>query len=179
MRVVVFGGATPKRGDPAYEEAFSLGMLLGQAGHTVINGGYTGTMEAVSHGAVNAGAHVIGVTCEEIENWRRSGANRWVKEEWRCDTLDERLRRMMDNSEAAIALPGGVGTLTEIMLYWNRLLVRSLSGRPLIVIGSGWKDVVTTFLGSQTKYLGSDDGGWIKCAINIQEAVALLQKARE
>jgi len=50
-----------------------------------------GTMEAVSRGAAEAGGHVIGVTCEDIEKWRPIGANAWVKEEWRKKTLTERL----------------------------------------------------------------------------------------
>ncbi|NMB89227.1 MAG: DNA-binding protein, partial [Chloroflexi bacterium] len=80
MNVTVFGGARPRPGDPAYDDAFRLGALLGQAGHTVLTGGYMGTMEAVSHGASQAGAHVIGVTCEELERWRSSRPNPWVSE---------------------------------------------------------------------------------------------------
>lgn len=39
--------------------------MLAERGHIVLNGGYIGTMEAVSRGAAEAGGHVIGVTCEE------------------------------------------------------------------------------------------------------------------
>lgn len=72
MNIAVFGGSQPKEGDPAYAEAYELGSLLAQAGHTVLTGGYIGTMEAVSRGAAEAGGHVIGVTCEEIERCVRS-----------------------------------------------------------------------------------------------------------
>ncbi len=67
MRVSVFGGSQPKEGDAAYTEAQELGRLLAERGHTVLTGGYIGTMEAVSRGANEAGGHVIGVTCEDIE----------------------------------------------------------------------------------------------------------------
>ncbi len=72
MNITVFGGAQPKEGTPAYEEARTLGTLLAQRGHTVLTGGYMGTMEAVSRGACEAGGHVIGVTCIDIEEWRKS-----------------------------------------------------------------------------------------------------------
>ena len=62
MNVTVFGGAQPKEGTPAYEEARELGSLLAQRKHAVLTGGYMGTMEAVSRGASEAGGHVIGVT---------------------------------------------------------------------------------------------------------------------
>ena len=80
MNITVFGGAQPKEGTPAYEEARELGALLAQRGHAVLTGGYMGTMEAVSRGASEAGGHVIGVTCIDIEEWRGSSPNQWVKE---------------------------------------------------------------------------------------------------
>src|SRR5512143_1618151 len=102
MKVTVFGGTLPKPGEHDYLEAVRLGDLLAQSGHTVITGGYMGTMEAVSKGAADAGGHVIGVTCDEIERWRSSKANPWVKEEWRYATLPERMIAMMDACDAAI-----------------------------------------------------------------------------
>src|SRR5512141_3056804 len=83
MDITVFGGSQPKEGSSAYNEAMELGRLLAQRGHSVLTGGYIGTMEAVSRGASEAGGHVIGVTCEDIENWRKVAANRWVMEERR------------------------------------------------------------------------------------------------
>src|SRR5689334_23846727 len=119
MNVTIFGGAQPKEGDAAYEEARELGKQLVQRGHCVLTGGCIGTMEAVSRGAHEAGGHVIGVTCEDIEVWRPIKANAWVKEEIRKKTLIERLHTLIHESDAAFALPGGPGTLTEISVMWN------------------------------------------------------------
>ena len=110
IRITVFGGSQPKPGEPAYEDALRLGSLIGQAGYTVLTGGYIGTMEAVSRGAAEAGGHVIGVTCDEIEAWRPVKPNPWVTEEMRFPTLHQRLFALIDNCDAALALPGGVGT---------------------------------------------------------------------
>src|SRR3990172_10856853 len=106
MNITVFGGAQPKEGSSGYEEACELGSLLAQRGHTVLTGGYMGTMEAVSRGASDAGGHVIGVTCEDIEAWRKTSANPWVKEERRKKSLIERLQALVEGCDAAIALAG-------------------------------------------------------------------------
>jgi uncharacterized protein (TIGR00725 family) len=119
MNITIFGGTKPRPGEPEYNEALRLGQLLARAGHTVITGGYMGTMEAVSRGAREAGGHVVGITCEEIERWRKSYANAWVIEEVKLPTLHERMIALIERCDAAIALPGGIGTLAEISLLWN------------------------------------------------------------
>ncbi len=174
MHVTVFGGASPKPGQPAYKEAQRLGRLLAEAGHTVLTGGYMGTMEAVSRGAVEAGGHTIGVTCEEIERWRSSPANPWVKEEWRRNSLTERLTTMMESADALLALPGGTGTLTEISLAWNRLLVHSLSPRPLILIGEDWRAVFELLFSAQSDYIAAPLRDYLTFVDTVDEAVARL-----
>ncbi|NPV75846.1 MAG: LOG family protein [Anaerolineae bacterium] len=174
MRVTVFGGATPRVGEAAYESARALGTSLAQHGHTVLTGGYTGTMEAVSRGAAEAGGHVIGITCEEVENWRPVGANAWVIEEWRCTTLQERLDKLMITCDVAMALPGGVGTLTEICLLWNRILIASIPPRPLILIGHGWREVFQTFFEQLGEYVNERDRRWLLFAENNEQAIRLF-----
>src|SRR5512143_776713 len=142
MNISVFGGSQPKEGDPGYLEALELGKLLAEAGHTVLTGGYIGTMEAVSRGAYEAGGHVIGVTCDDIEAWRKVKANPWVKEERRFPTLEGRLNELVHACDAALALPGGPGTLTEIALTWNLMIVDAMPRKPLILIGTGWESVM-------------------------------------
>ena len=174
MKITVFGGANPRPGQPAYQEAMRLGMLLAQAGHTVLTGGYMGTMEAVLRGAAEAGGHTIGVTCQEIENWRKSPLNAWVQEEWKRQTLADRLVTLMDSADAMIALPGGPGTLTEISLAWNRLLVESLSPRPLILIGDGWKAVFELFYQSLSAYVPPEVRPLLTFAGTVDDAVRLV-----
>lgn len=154
MKVTVFGGSSPQPGEAPYQQAYELGRLLAEAGHTVLTGGYIGTMEAVSRGAAEAGGHVIGVTCEEIEAWRPVKPNRWVLEEWRYPTLKARLEALIERADAWIALPGGPGTLTEIALTWNQLLIGALPRRPLILLGEGWRTVFEqAFFTAQAAYI--------------------------
>src|SRR5512138_1972116 len=171
MRVSVFGGSQPKSGDAAYAEAMELGRLLAERGHTVLTGGYMGTMEAVSRGANEAGGHVIGVTCEDIEAWRPTRANRWVIEEIRKKTLMERLHALIHESDAALALPGGPGTLAEISVMWNLMIVESLHRRPLILIGDGWQSVFDQFIQRFDTYIPARQREILSFANDVQTAV--------
>jgi uncharacterized protein (TIGR00730 family) len=176
MHITVFGGANPKPGEPPYDQALKLGRLLGSAGHTVLTGGYGGTMEAVSRGAAEAGAHVIGVTCGEIETYRFARPNPWVKEIRHFESLVDRLTEMMNNCQAAIALPGGAGTLTEITLLWNRVIIKSVPSLALILVGTGWKTVFNQFLLSQEDYISAPDGSLLSFAATVEEAAEMVTR---
>lgn len=176
MNITVFGGSSPKPGDSSYQDAELLGKLLGANGNAVLTGGYIGIMEAVSKGANEAGAHVIGVTCKEIERWRPIKANQYVVEEWACETLSERIALLIDRCDAAIALPGGIGTLAEISVMWNRLVIRDLSRKPLIAVGQAWKDILLDFTQKQADYLPIDDRDFVTYAANIHEASEMIKQ---
>ncbi len=176
MKVSVFGGSQPKEADAAYADARQLGRLLAERGHVVLTGGYIGTMEAVSRGAAEAGGHVIGVTCEDIEHWRAVGPNAWVKEEWRRKTLMERLMALIEGGDAALALPGGPGTLTEISLTWNLMIIGSLQRRPLILIGDGWQSVFDQVFQRLGDYSPNSQRELLQFAPDIRSAVQLLER---
>jgi uncharacterized protein (TIGR00730 family) len=175
MNITVFGGAQPKEGEQAYTEALELGRLLAQRGHTVLTGGYIGTMEAVSRGASEAGGHVVGVTCSDIENWRKVSPNRWVKEERRYKTLNERLQALIDGCDAALVLPGGAGTLTEVSLMWNLMIVESRHRSPLILIGSGWQSTFDQFFKDFNEYTSTSQKNLLSFAEDVQTAVEMLK----
>ena len=175
MNITVFGGAKPQPDSPAYTEAYELGRLLAQGGHTVLTGGYMGTMEAVSRGANEAGGYVVGVTCADIEAWRGTRANAWVKEERHFASLQERLNELILACDAAIALPGGPGTLTEIALTWNLMIVASIPPKPLVLVGTGWRSVMEAFYKSLDVYIPQHQRDLLHFAADIQEAVAILK----
>ncbi len=175
LRVTVFGGSSPRAGDPAYAEAQTLGRLLGQAGFSVLTGGYIGTMEAVSRGAAEAGGHVIGVTCDEIESWRSVKPNPWVAQELRFPTLRQRLYALMEQCDAALALPGGIGTLAEIAVMWSELQVGGLAPRPLILIGPGWQATMEAFFEAFDPYLPAKYRALIAFAPDVEAAFQQLR----
>ena len=178
MNITVFGGAQPKEGSQAYEEARELGSLLAQRGHAVLTGGYMGTMEAVSRGAHEAGGHVIGVTCIDIEEWRNSKPNQWVKEERRRQTLMERLMGLIEGCDAAMALSGGAGTLTEISLMWNLMIVESLPPRPLILVGSGWQSTFDQFFHGLESYTSVSQRELLYFVNDVKTAIGMLENGR-
>lgn len=175
MRVTVFGGSKPVVGEDAYNDAFYLGQLLGSKGYTVLTGGYIGTMEAVSRGAAEAGGHVIGVTCDEIEAWRPVAPNRWVMEEMRFPTLRQRLYALIDECDIGMALPGGIGTLAEIAAFWSQSQVNQKLTRPLILIGNGWKESFEMVFTSQDEYIALSDRKLITFARGIEQAYLAIE----
>lgn len=175
--ITVFGGSQPREGDPAYHEAQRLGRLLAEAGYAVLTGGYIGTMEAVSRGAAEAGGHVIGVTCDEIETWRPVAPNSWVHEQRRFATLRQRLYALIDDCDAALALPGGIGTLAEIAAMWSQLQTRAISPRPLILIGPAWQAVIDSFYEHLGMYVREADHHLLAFAPDVEAACRMLPPA--
>jgi uncharacterized protein (TIGR00730 family) len=178
MKVAVFGGANARPEDESYTQAVTLGANLARAGHVVMTGGYIGMMEAASKGAAEAGGHVIGVTCDEIESFRPMKPNQWVKEEWRYVTLTDRMINLINRCDAAIALPGGVGTLAEISVFWNQVLVHAIPLKPMILIGEGWKRTFECLFESQDSFIAVHDRGMISFAPDIEIAVQLINNSQ-
>jgi uncharacterized protein (TIGR00730 family) len=100
--------------DRAYHDAaVRLGELLADAGCTIVyGGGGVGLMGSLANGALSKGGKVIGVIprfMTEVE-WQHPGiADLEVVEDMR-----ERKHRLLTNSDAVVALPGGCGTLEEL-----------------------------------------------------------------
>jgi uncharacterized protein (TIGR00730 family) len=174
--VTIFGGSQPRTQDFAYQQAYHLGRLLGEHGYSVLTGGYIGTMEAVSRGTSDAGAHVIGVTCDEIERWRPVGPNQWVNEEIRFPTLRQRLFTLIDKCDAALVLPGGIGTLAEVATMWNQLQTNVISPRPLILIGAEWRDVFNTLFIILEDYIAETDQQYLTFAEDAESAMIVLNQ---
>ncbi|MDX1437809.1 MAG: LOG family protein [Anaerolineales bacterium] len=173
--ITVFGASKPAPGEPLYEEALLLGRLIGAAGWAVLTGGYIGTMEAVSRGASEAGGHVIGVTCDEIESWRDVGPNPWVREERRFPTNNQRLLALIDGCEAAVALPGGIGTLAEVAVMWSQLQIGAITPRPLLIVGPAWRATLETFITRQGDLIPERDHAWVIPVEDAQTAFRRLQ----
>lgn len=133
--ITVFGSSRSTEGDPDYQEAHELGRLLAGSGFTICSGGYSGSMEAVSRGAREAGGQTIGVTVEVI---KRDG-NAWLDEELREETIFRRIERMTTLANGFVALRGGAGTLAEVALTMNLLFLGALEPRPLVLIGADWR----------------------------------------
>ncbi len=174
MRISVFGGSTPKPGEAAYDQAYQLGKMIGEAGYTLLTGGYLGTMEAVSRGASESGGWVVGVTCDQIEKWRPIPPNNWVQEERRHTTQKERLYALIDNCDSAMVLPGGIGTLAEFAVMWSQMQIGAISPRPLIFIGHGWRELIEFFFDQFNEYVPEIYRSLLIFAPDVSQAFQML-----
>jgi uncharacterized protein (TIGR00730 family) len=138
--LAVFGSSTVQPGDPAYALGLALGRAAAGAGAAVMTGGYSGTMEAVSRGAHEAGGHVVGVTVELFE--RRGPVNSWVRERVHTPDLYDRLRHLVEKADGFVVLPGSIGTLTELFLAWTLVSVGGRAVTPIVLLGPHWAEFV-------------------------------------
>lgn len=142
--IAVFGGSEPTPDDPTYRAAHRLGGLLAESGFTVATGGYAGVMAAASRGAAERGGTVIGVTAPALFP-DRSGANPWVSIERPHASLTERIHDLVTMSDGVVAMPGSIGTLTELMVAWNDAFIARLGSRParpVVTVGERWRTLI-------------------------------------
>lgn len=139
--VTIFGGSKCIEGSTEYTEARKLGQQLAEAGYTICTGGYLGIMEAASRGAREAGGRVFGI----VMNQFKSEPNRYLTDKVATNHFYERLQNLITRSVAFVAFKGGMGTVTEVSLVWNKLQTKVLDKRPLILVGDCWNNVVTSW----------------------------------
>lgn len=136
MRICVYC-ASSQECDPHYHEvAFRLGALLAKSGSTVVyGGGSAGSMGAVANGALSMGGEVIGIIPRFMADleWGHPGLTRLEL----VEDMRERKHRLLTDSDAVIALPGGCGTLEELFealtlkrlgLYFNPIILLNTRG---------------------------------------------------
>jgi hypothetical protein len=136
--ITVFGSSRPEEGHADYAEAQELGRVLAESGFAVCSGGYGGVMEAVSRGAREAGGRVFAVT----SSFFRAKTNRWVDEETRVDTWQERLFELVRLGDGYVACKGGTGTLVELAVVWEMLNKKAMAARPFVVLGDFWQPIL-------------------------------------
>jgi uncharacterized protein (TIGR00725 family) len=144
--ITIFGSSKPIEGDEEFIVAYNLGKLLAQRGFNVCTGGYQGIMNAVSKGAGENGAEVIGVT---VNGW---GAitSKYITKEIKCDNLNDRLEKLIESGDAYVVLQGGTGTLLELALVWELINKRMLDVKPVVSHSMMWKDI-TAIIDKQLK----------------------------
>ena len=115
-----------------FEVANELGRLLGELQLNVVNGaGNIGLMRAVSDATLSAGGTVTGVIPHFMveQEWYHKGLTQLIE----VETMHERKQKMANLSDACIALPGGCGTLEELLeiITWKQL---GLYVNPIVIL---------------------------------------------
>jgi len=132
--LAVFCGS--KNGNnPVYtEHAKELGNLLAKNNITLIyGGGSTGIMGAVADAMLESGGKVIGIITKKLVDWEHQ--HQGITDLSIVDDMHIRKQKMYDLCDAAVILPGGVGTLDEFfeMVTWNQL---SIHDKEIYIINS-------------------------------------------
>lgn len=117
-----------------FQAAEELGRLLAQEKIQIINGaGNIGLMAAISDAALQAGGKVTGVIPHFMieQEWNHTGLTQTIA----VENMHERKQTMADLSDAVIALPGGCGTLEELLeiITWKQL---GLYLNPIVILNT-------------------------------------------
>lgn len=134
-QVCVYCASSTKIDRIYFDAAEELGKTLAHKKIDIINGaGNMGLMRAVSDAALAEGGKVTGVIPRFMreEGWAHSGLTKIIETE----TMHERKRLMAEMSDAVIAMPGGCGTMEELLeiITWKQL---GLYLGPVIILNTG------------------------------------------
>ena len=117
-RVAVFCGSTPGADPDFARRSYEVGRELAERGIGLVYGaGGHGLMRDVSQGALDAGGEVVGVIPRSMmeREWGRVD----LTDVHVVDTMHERKAKMAELADAFLGLPGGLGTLEEIIEVWS------------------------------------------------------------
>lgn len=168
--VTIFGGAKCCDPDPEYAQARRAGELLAEAGYTICTGGYLGVMEGASRGAHERGGRVLGITMNQF----KGEPNRYLTDKVATPHFYERLQRLITRSVGFIAIRGGMGTVTELSLVWNKIQTGVIGPRPMVLLGDCWPPIVEAW----QKYLAvsPSDVALLDFAETPEAAVAIINE---
>lgn len=169
--ITIFGSSKPKTEEEEYKTAYVLGRLLGENNFNVCSGGYYGIMEAVSKGAVEIGGDATGVT---IEGWQSKG-NAYLTNEIKCNSLFERLDKLIEIGDAYVILQGGTGTLLELAAVWELTNKRVMEHKPIACHSSMWQRIISIMNIQMQKEGRNTD--LVQSFENINEIVDFLKES--
>src|SRR5215467_7167991 len=168
LEIGVMGSARLTETDEWWARAHQLGVLLAGKSFVVVTGGYGGLMEAVSRGAHEAGGKVVGLT---MQHWTNVEPNQWNGDLRWSTNYGTRLNHFL-NCDGMIALPGGVGTLSEMALMWAASQTESRP-LPLVLLGECWPPIIQSL--RENLVINERDLSLLRFAGDPEEAVRELE----
>ena len=132
--ICVFGASSRNVAQAYVAAAYELGTLMAERGWRCLNGaGSEGLMRAVSDGVLDAGGAAVGVIPQfMIDNgWHYDRLTRIIA----TNSMHERKHTLAQMSKAVIALPGGCGTLEELLeaITWRQL---NIAPKPIVLLNT-------------------------------------------
>jgi len=175
QNVCVYCASSTQIDEKYFRAAKELGALIAQRGLRLITGaGNQGLMNAVEEAALAVGGKVTGIipTFMMDEGWHHTGLTELIE----TSTIHERKQMMADLSDGVIALPGGCGTLEELLeiITWKQL---GLYLNPIIILNvDGYYDHLLAQLEQAIteNFMRNIHGDIWRVATTSEEAVELL-----
>jgi uncharacterized protein (TIGR00730 family) len=126
--------------------ATNTGRELAARGHTLVSGGGSiGMMGAVARGAREGGAHTLGVIPQSLVDLEVADTS--ADELIITDDMGSRKNRMIEHSDAFLALPGGLGTLDELFEVWTTATL-DIHRKPIVLLDpDGFYEPLMAWLG--------------------------------
>ena len=173
--VCVYSASSTKIAPKYFEAATELGHILASEGINLINGaGSIGLMAATSNAVLEAGGTVTGVIPRFMveQGWHHTSLTQLIETE----TMHERKQIMAEMSDGIIALPGGCGTMEELMeiITWKQL---GLYLKPIIILNvEGFYNPLLEMLqhAIDENFMRHEHQAIWQVATTAQEAVSLL-----
>ncbi len=176
-RIAVYCGSALGNNPVFRAEAVNLGTAIAQAGIGLVYGGACrGLMGALADAALAAGGEVIGVLPDALKG--REIAHNGLTSLELVSTMHERKARIHHLSDAILALPGGFGTLDELLeaITWAQI---GLHAKPCILINTAdyWNGLLA-FLDTAVAegFIEPKNRKLVRVAANAAEALALVVK---
>jgi len=157
--------------------AQSLGRLIAQRGYGLLYGGaIVGAMGAVADGALAAGGDVVGVIPEVIQEHEIE--HRGLTELHVVGTMHERKAMLASRADAFVALPGGYGTMDELIevVTWAQLRIHA---KPCVLVNlRGYYDGLLRFLDHAVAegFVLAENRGLVQVARDPESALALVEQ---
>ena len=175
MKIAVYCASSTKIHPDFFADAKAVGRELARRGVGLLNGaGHMGLMGAASDACLAAGGEVTGVIPYFMveQGWHHTGLTHLIQTE----TMHERKQTLAELSDGCIALPGGCGTLEELMevITWKQL---GLYLKPIVILNTrGYYDPLLLQLerGIEEHFLGERHRGIWHIASTPEEAVELV-----
>ena len=112
MKICIYGSGSRKIDKTYTDEAYALGCEIARRNHTLVfGGGNTGIMGSCARGVLDNNGKILGIAPKWIENFEPLCDE--CSEFIYVETMDERKTGFLNNSDAFIVCPGGIGTLDE------------------------------------------------------------------
>lgn len=177
-RVAIFGSARAEPGTFVYDEVKRVSAAFASMGCDIVTGGGPGLMQAANEGATSVGAG-LGSMGIRVELPFEQDVNPFVEQAFEHKTFFTRLHHFVIASDAFVVVPGGIGTVLEMLMIWQLLQVRHVNNVPLILVGKMWKGLVdwasTSMLDPRLHLANPEDLKIPRCVDTADEAIVMVR----